>query len=438
MKGLSKSVTWSFLLNGAIAFSGIVRAKYLAISFGTAAVGLMSQVFQLQLVGLSIGSLALINGIVSGLSRAGDSEEDKTKILSTAFWLQLTLSFILTVFVIILAKPFSVFAFGSDEYSHIVIITMIGVPFIVLANHQLQAVFFANNGFERLNKVAIVVNLVNLALFFVLAETWDVDGAVSTATTLALLQFFFFLWAVRKYAPLKQIFGWKWDKEKAFYLITFATTSLTTYLLIYGGNFLIRRKVIHSLGLEENGILQVPVSLSMYYVPLVSWVLWGKVYPVLVKEQLAAASKFKQILLRSVWAFVLLATFIILLKKQIVLILLSSDFLPALPLISNYLLGDLLFIICTVYGVYIMALHQLRAYLIGHFVFIGIYLFGVYIFLADYHLMTVPYSLIAAGVSTLLLLLSYIALKYSSLLDAKVLASIVGAFSLIFLLGVYF
>ncbi|MCB0356799.1 MAG: hypothetical protein KDD40_07310, partial [Bdellovibrionales bacterium] len=433
----SSGVIWSFILNGTIALVGIIRAKYLAITFGAAAVGLLSQVFQLQLISLSIGSLALVNGIVAGLSKS-ETEEEKSKILSTAFWLQLTCSVVLSAVVIILAKPFSIFAFGSDEYSHLVIITMIGVPFVVLANHQLQAVFFANNGFDWLNKVMIVVNITNLLLFFILVEIWSVDGAVSTVTTLAIIQFVFFLFAVRRYRSFKNIFGWLWDKKTAFYLITFATTSLSTYLLIYGGNFLIRRKVIHELGLEENGILQVPISLSMYYVPLISWVLWGKVYPVLVKEQLTAADNFKSILNRSLWAFVLMATIIILFKKYIVLILLSNDFLPALPLISNYLLGDLFFIICTIYGAYLMALHRLKAYLIGHVIFISIYLIGVYYFLPSYGLLAVPYSFIAAGVTTFLFLMIYMAKNLRQLVSIRVFSTITSAILIIFTLGYWF
>jgi len=238
--------------------------------------------------------------------------------------------------------------------------------------------------------------------------------------------------------PLRQIFGYKWDKEKAFYLITFATTSLTTYLLIYGGNFLIRRKVIHTLGLDDNGILQVPISLSMYYVPLISWVLWGKVYPVLVQKQLKAADNFKRILVRSMWSFLLLATVIILLKEYIVIVLLSSDFLPALPLISKYLLGDLLFIICTIYSVYLLALHHLKAYLIGHLIFIGIYLSGVYLYLNDYKLMAIPYSLISAGIVTVFVLILYLGLKFRSLIDLKVILTICIGFMYILLLGSYF
>ncbi|MCB9024693.1 MAG: hypothetical protein H6625_00110 [Bdellovibrionaceae bacterium] len=435
MKGLSKSIKWSFLLNGTLALIGVIRSKYLAVTFGTYAVGLLSQVLQLQLVSITIGSLGLLNGIINGLSKSGDNEQEKQQFLSAAFILQITVSTLLSIVVIIFAKQFSVFTFGSANYVHIVVLTMIGVPFLVLANNQLQAIFFSNSGFEYLNKTAIVINLLNLALFFVLVKFWGLDGAVATATTLAIIQFLLYLFSAQLYLSAKKIFKWAWNLDKAKFLVTFAATSLSTYVMIYGGNFIVRREVIHNLGLEANGILQVPISLSMYYVPMISWVLWGKVYPILVREKLAAAQNFKRVLLRSQLGFLVLASFIILLKKPIILILLTKEFLPALPLISNYLIGDFLFIFCTLYGAYFLALQKLKVYIFGHIIYVSIYLTGVFILLDSQKLMAIPFANIIAGLITSTFMLVYLFIRYKVLININILFSSLACLGILIFLG---
>ncbi len=429
LPGLGKSFVLGLLLNATLALIGIIRSKYMAVEFGTAAVGLLSQAFQLQLIAITFGSLNLANAIISGLSGAESSMAEKNKWLSTSFVIQIVMSLSIVGLSLFFSGPFSEFVFGDRNFERLFVLTMLGVPFLVLGNHQLQAVFFVHKGFDHLNRVAIVLNVVNLLLFFFLAHHWRLEGAVTTVTTLACMQFLFYAMGVRRYLPLTQVFSWSWDLQKAKYLLSFAGTTLFTSVAIYGGNFLVRRHIIDELGLEANGWLQVPVSLSMYYVPIVSWVLWGRVYPILAKEKYAAVSVFNKLLFQSIWGFLVMSLIILWLREPIVLLLLTKDFLPALPLIPPYLLGDLFFLVCTIYGAYLLALGKLRAYVVGHFIFIAFYLTGVVMGLKHGGLSAVPYAFCLSGLLTFIFLVPYLVRQAPVLLNQKILVSL----SLVFL-----
>lgn len=422
---------WSFLHNGTLALIGIVRAKYMAVVFGAGAVGLLSQVFQLQLISISLGSLAMANGIISALTTARSDQNEKTKILSTAFSLQMTVTLTILLTVLLMGEFFADFTFGSSEYSYAVYLTMVGVPFMVLSNHQLLAIYFAHEGFNTINKLAIVINVLNLLLFFVLAKVWGIVGAISTATTLAVIQFVFYTWGAKKFFSFKQIFKWGFDRKQLHFLLEFSFATMTTTILLYSANFLIRREVISTLGLSLNGILQVPISLSLYYVPIIGWVLWGKIYPMLVSEKLLAAEKFRSLMIKVMAGFVVMAIFIIALKKYIVLLLLTDEFLPALPLIPLYLMGDLFFILNLCFGAYLLALKHLKIYIAGHLIFAATYVGLTTVWIADYDLFAVPIAFLAASSLTFVLLYMYLLKKLPRISGKSILlVAIVGLVTL--------
>lgn len=423
---IKKSFAWSLALNICIALVGISRSKYLALFFGPDAIGLVSQAFQLQLIGTTFCSLSLTNGIIKASAEA-KTDDERSQILSTSLSVQILLSLLLCLLGFISLKSISDFTFGDSAYSSEVLVVLLGIPFMTLANTQLQAVYFYNEGFNQLNKSSIIANLAYILIFFLLSNHFGVYGAVISISMLALIQFSTHAFFIRNIYPLKKIFSLSWDIDIFKKVFSFAFVSLTTYGLTYTSNFFIRRLIIDELGLHANGIFQVPVSLSMYYLPIVLWVLWGRIFPEVAKHREKMAPQFIKFLLFSIWGFVALAFIISTLKEHLVLLLLSRDFMASLPLINSYLLGDFFYLVSLSIGIYIFAFSKLRAFIAGHFIQFGAYLILTYTLLPQYGLEVIPKCFIASGALTLFFTLIYVFRKQKELIDYKILISILAA-----------
>src|SRR5471032_3316367 len=113
----------AFLVGGVLSLTrlvtGFVRVKYVALVLGTAGVGFLSQATQLQLLGISLGSMSIAVGIINRMGAIGPGKpQQEARLLATAFTAQLTVTVAMIAAALIWTRPLADAVFGPGSLTN--------------------------------------------------------------------------------------------------------------------------------------------------------------------------------------------------------------------------------------------------------------------------------------------------------------------------------
>lgn len=350
--------------------TGFVTAKYAAVALGTAGVGLYAQGTQLYLLGITVGSMAMANGVIRAISdahRSVDSEAERYRVMATAFTIQLATSCGVLAIVLVGAGPFSRLVFGVGGSPTFLLAAAAGVPFATLASGYMGGLFFGEDRYDYYTRASCIAALGGLAAFLVMTALWGLEGALWSISVGGALIFVAYAAYAKRIVPLSRVFAFGFERRLARELVSYGAVMAVTSGASAVALLAVRAYLVRRSGAVANGLYQVPIAMTALYTPFLTNALWARLFPSVSKSgdspesrhELNAALRLV-IVGASVFVVGLLA-----LGDVLVRVVYSDDFSPAVRLLPLQLSGDIFYFVFFTLSVYVLALRRLRAYLLG-------------------------------------------------------------------------
>ena len=348
-----------------------VRVKIVAVLVGTAGLGVISYLYNLVQLASSVSSLGIGSGVVKmtsqNLSTGEGKEIDRLKVtsFSPTFWLSVVVSLAL----IAASKNVSTWLMGDARYAMYVWLVALSIPCLTLS----QSLTSVLNGFKAIREIALITAWsagITILLVAPLVWKYRVTGMVlhlvlqSVAVLTVTLLYYH-----------RRIPGWGLLRSLSFrgfdvrIARTLAAFGVATFLLnvFQSLTFLLLRKMIQQkFGEHGVGLYQVPYGLTLQYLNIVLISLMTYSLPTMsaIREESSLNVELNHTLRASVLAIVPIISALLVLKKVLVLLLYSPQFLPSVALLEIQLIGDFFKVVAYVFGVALLSRPRLTAWLI--------------------------------------------------------------------------
>lgn len=325
------------------AIATFILSKIIAIYTGPVGLAFVEQ-FQnfIQIVRTFSGSL-IQQGIVKYVAEYRHDEAIKSRILSSALIICVAVSFILGILLFYFSADLSILVLKSPEYKKIVQVLAASVILFSLNNLFLAVL----NGELEIKKYASC-NIANTIIILLITSYLVIHqglygGLLALVLNQSIILFFTLFLVIKCHWFKLQMFIKGVDLDSLFKLTTYALIMIVSTLAVPISQIIVRNYVAHTLSWQEAGYWQgimklsnnyailIDATLSIYYLPKLSGI---KFVSELNKEII---NGYKFILPLALLAAIL----VFILKKYIVIILYSRQFLPMVSLFKYQLIGDI-------------------------------------------------------------------------------------------------
>ncbi len=349
---------------------GIAKVKVMATALGVTGVGISSLLLQFQMVAISLISMGMSLGVINlgrpafnlgDLGRAGAVASTATVIVSVNAILG-------GLGIWVFEQPIREQLLGGGAANFTLWPLILAALLAAYASGVVEGVIFMANRFDRYilgSAVAVVVE----AIAFTWA-TWNygLQGVVFATLASALALLFVFLICVFTARESRGLLAnFRFDRRLVAPLLGFSGLMLATTTVSIAASMVSRAMVLERSGPFTNGLLQVATSLAAYLLPFFSTGVHGHLYPMasaqgdtlIVRRELNKTLS----LCSPLAASACIAT--ILVAPLLIPLAYSPEFLAARPYLSLYFAGEFIFIINSVYGIYLLAISRRFNYLLG-------------------------------------------------------------------------
>jgi len=358
--------------------TSLVINKIIAVS-----IGVFGLVYIGQLSNIFIIALTFISGISIGLtkyiSQYIKSESKLNSFINTAFTLIFIYSIIIGTILFFISDFLSFYLFKSINYSEIIIVLAFTFVFSALNVFLLAAI----NGFKQFKKfvtINIINSIITLVFTVLLIYLYNIKGALIASASYQSISF------VATYIALRGNRDLKISKIR-FLVNTLALRKLLFFSLMPIGSgiafpavqILIRNLIINDIDINSAGywdalnrisnmfIMLITTSLSVYFLPRLSE---------LKKNEIN--NEIRSALITVIPALIVISIFAILLRKYIILILFSSEFLPMSELFLFQFAGNIFKVAGWIIAYQMLAKAMIIDYFITEVLFYFIYILLTY------------------------------------------------------------
>ncbi|CCQ94035.1 Lipopolysaccharide biosynthesis protein [[Clostridium] ultunense Esp] len=352
--------------------TGFISLKVIAIFIGPVGLALIGQLQNFIGMISTIATGGISTGVVKYTAEFRENEVTKRKVWSSAINISLIVVFPISFLIAIFAKKISYFLLRTDTYSYVFFSFAFSLIFFV-ANNILISILNGEKEIKKLTIVNIISSLTGLLLTILLVFYFQLAGAMLAiifSQSLVVLITFLFVTKSRWF-NFSLFFG-KFDKEYTIKLLKYSLMTLTAASLNPLSQIFLRNYIGGSIGWDEAGYWQavwriseaylsvVTLSLSVYYMPKLSEIHDKKM---LVKEILNGYKLIMPLV-------IIMALTIYLLKKLIILLLFTPEFLPMEQLFLWQLIGDVIKIASWLLGNILVAKAMTKQFIITEAVFV--------------------------------------------------------------------
>lgn len=271
------------------------------------------------------------------------------------------------------------------------------IPFVIL-NQILDAIIRGIKDVKLYSTFNVIISILSLSLGIFLIINYNIKGAFLSLCINFFIASSILLILLKKkklIPPLRLVFSFKisnfYELKKTLKIgIAFLISTVSIQI----GLLIIRKITLDNFGLYGNGILQSVFLISFNYFNIIFNIIIIYLFPKIVeiKEKIAIndfiRTNLRYIVILMVIAILLFYSF----KKWFVVILFSSEFLPAVDLLTFQLLGDYCKSISWVFALWLIPNKKLKLY-------VFLELFFPFIFIALYYLLINYYSYDVASCS---------------------------------------
>lgn len=343
--------------------TGLARSKGIASLLGLEGVGMMAQATQFQLVAASASSLSVTAALIQGAK--GDFAARSEQLFRAALFIILCgLAILLLLATCLGPTRSSALLFGGSTAGSVgFLLVLFSVPFVLLASNFLEASFFIHDRFDRYVAASSVHSMAQAAIFVAFAWIWGPLGVLAAFPVSAFVLFLVFAFELHRLQLLRA--SWflpKWDRQLATFLAGHGSALFLTG--VCGGLVVlfVRSALVARLGLDENGLLQVPIALSAYGSAVVTNFVWARIHP-----HCSAGFGDRE---EGDISFAVICAFIVALgiwslAPMAIPLVYSREFLAAAPLVGLQCAGDVFYYSFFVLGVAVLARGGVRLYVAG-------------------------------------------------------------------------
>jgi PST family polysaccharide transporter len=352
---------------------GIGTVKLSALTIGPGGLGLLAQGNQLYLLGSSVASLGIINGLISSVSAARNANnlEAERTLFGTALILQIGTTLLLTVAFVIASRPITQLVFGRDDPSTYLFPVLLAIPAAVFGSNFIEGTFFASGRYDLYTKASIWAAVAGALVFVPLVLLWGVTGAFWAIPAGGVALVAAFLIYATRCVSLGTLFNLRFSPTTALTLGRYGGAMLAVGALSMLSALAVRSGLLATLGPAPTGFYQVSLAFTAYYSALVTNPLWGRLHPTVSArgDSPASVAELEAAIRLVMIASALMVGAVLLMGSLFVQIAYSHAFLPAVQIFPYQLPGDLLYLSAFTCGVYLIAVGRLRAYVIGAMIY---------------------------------------------------------------------
>jgi PST family polysaccharide transporter len=343
-----------------------VSNKIAAIYIGPAGFALIGQFQNFSSIVMSLANGGVNNGVVKYIAEYHEDEDKRANIVSTALYVTLGCSIIISILLIIFRSSLSVYLFKSDEYASIFLAFALSLIFF-----SVNALFLnVLNGYKEISKyirINIASSIVSLFFTALLIFYMGLYGALLAYVTSQAVVFFITLFLIMRsdwFNMATLLRGY--DKESLIKLGGFSLMLLTTSLTFPVSHIFIRNYIIKHISLDAAGYWQGIWSISTGYLLIITTALNTYYLPRL--SEIRKSSELREeifsgyrILLPVV---AVLAAGIYFSRDFIIDVLFSEQFFPMKDLFAFQLIGDFIKIAGFILGFLTIAKAMTKVYIL--------------------------------------------------------------------------
>ncbi|HGK4842166.1 TPA: O-antigen translocase [Kluyvera georgiana] len=362
--------------------SGLVINKAISLYVGPAGLALIGQFQNFSQLAMTAAQGAINTGVTKYTAEYGKDREKMAVLFSTAAKISLISSIVVGGGIIILSKYASIYFFETIRYEYVFVIFGFTIVLFVINNLLLSII----NGLREI-KAWIIINIIqsvySLIFTTLLIFLLGIDGALIALVTNQSVILFVVLWIIRKHKLLNlAIFRERFSHSEAKKLSSFALMTIITLASGPTSLVLVRNFITKMEGLEVAGYWQAIWSLSTMALLLFMTVI--KIYFLPRLSEVEDKSLLRKELINGITLFTLIASmgsFIIYVERVwIVKFLFSKDFLPMVNLFFWQILGSILKVIGTFFGILLSAKAKNMRVIFVNVIFSFLYVILTYYF----------------------------------------------------------
>ncbi len=362
--------------------AGIFTSKAIAIFIGAEGLALIGNFNNFIKAVQSFSALGFYKGLVNSIAKLKEDHDELSKVLSTTFYLGFLSTMLFSLLCYYNASYINNIIFPSIyDYTYVVEILAIALPFYSLNVYC----FSIMNGFAKY-KFLLIINIIGqvAGLLITLLLIWqdNIDGALVAVAITPALVFLITLVGIlfRKnfvsLVKITQIASSVLGKVGPYSIMALTTAVALPIVMIF-----IRNHITLEIGLKEAGYWEAVNRISDYYLMFVNSLIALYLVPKLTKidtkkEFRKEVMTFYKNLLPYFGGLLLFMYF---LRKYVLLLIFSEEFLPAQDLFLWQFLGDFIRVLGMV-----IAYQFLAKKMFSHFIILEIFLFVTLYFSSIY------------------------------------------------------
>ncbi len=331
-------------------FTSLVISKLTAILFGTQGMTLIGNLKNVLVVlqNFSTGGLDIA---VAKYSSEHKDEENKYKVfISTLLWVFVGLSIIVFFGVFLFSGALAEYVFNDINYKYVFKWMAVLLPLYGLNTYML-AILQGLEHFKKVIRINIYMHILNVVVFSICVYAFGLPGALMAIIIVPSASLSFSFLIARKHLKLGHFFDYSifsTQQLKYFGQYAFMTLiSAVTFPLVYLG---VRQGISDKIGIDAAGYWEANFRLSTFYLVFIQSLLNLYILPKFVQAK--SRQEFRSIVFefyKQVLPFFglgLLLLFVV--RKYLVLLVFSEDFLEVTTILGWQMVADFLRVLALV------------------------------------------------------------------------------------------
>lgn len=340
---LIKTSFWSSIAVFFKMMTGFIMVKVIALYSGPTGLAMIGQFQNLIQTAQSFSGSLIQQGVVKYVAEYRDDIERKSRILSSATVLCVSIS-IVSGMVLLLLRAYIADYLNLAAYESI--LTFFACTLILLSlNIFLYSVLNGEREIAKYNLCNIANSIFGLVAMTYLIARYNLYGGLLALVMSQSVIFFFTLIAVTKSKWFKlRDFMQGIDRDSLYKLSKYALMAMVSSLVLPIAQMIIRHYIENHLSWQDAGLWQGMMRISDAYLLIITTTLGIYYLPKLAELQTTHDLK-KEILTGYkiiLPIIIMLASGVFLFRYYIVRLLFSPQFLPMMALFKYQLLGDIL------------------------------------------------------------------------------------------------
>ena len=349
---------------------------------GYAKIGSLRNLLQML---TSLTSLGVFNGIVKYVAEHKENPKQLQRLFSTTFVFTVVGSVACFLILFFGAPYISDYFFYNQEYTYIVRLVAVIVPFLAI-QRVFNGIVNGLSAYKKFAKIELGAYLVGAGLTLILLYTYNLDGALVAIAIIPVIQvavlLFLFQKVLREYIAVKDL---KWESPMARQLLAFTIMSVCSTVLLNYVEIDIRNMLAEDFNEGEAGVWTAMTFISKNYMVFSGAIFTLYVIPkftsIHTKKAFTLELKNIYITLLPLFAVGMVAVYFL---RFLIIEWIYTDFSSMAPLFKWQLLGDFIRLAGLVIMHQFLAKKLVRAFIFTEilsnalFLTLAYYLSGIY------------------------------------------------------------